>query len=98
MYPTPPTVIAYNELPDYKPPFAQSSIRADADGNVWIRVNQMKPVPGAYQFDIANNKGELIDRIQMPVARTLVGFGPGNIVYTIAREGTTVKLERVRWR
>ncbi len=98
MFGPPPNVIPYTELPDYKPPFAANSMRADADGNVWIRVNQMKPVPGTYQFDIANNKGELFDRIQMPIARTLVGFGPGNIVYVIGREGTTVRLERVRWR
>lgn len=98
MFGTLPAVIPYTELPDYKPPFAANSMRADADGNVWIRVNQMKPVPGTYQYDIVNSKGELFDRIQMPIARTLVGFGPGNIAYVLGREGTTVRLERIRWR
>ena len=78
-------------------------MRSDADGNVWIRVNQMKPVAGTYLYDIVNSQGRLIDRIQMPTSRTLMGFGPGSVVYVITRTVTpeqpaTVKLERVRWR
>jgi hypothetical protein len=93
-----PNVLPYNKLPDYKPPFSANSMRGDEDGNLWIRVNQMRPVPGTYLYDIANRQGELIDRVQMPIQRTVVGFGPGNIVYTLSRDATGAKLERVRWR
>ena len=104
------SVIPYTALPDYKPPFSANAMRADADGNLWIRVNQMKPVPGTYHYDIVNRQGELIDRLQIPTARAIVGFGPGNIVYLTSRAPVTrpapgspatlpmLRLERVRWR
>ena len=95
---SPPSVIPYTALPDYKPPFAMSSMRGDEDGNLWIRINQMRPVAGTWLYDIVNRQGELFDRIQMPIARTLVGYGSGNIVYTLSRTPEGVKLERVRWK
>jgi hypothetical protein len=47
-------------------------------------------------YDIVNRKGELVERIQLPVGRTLVGFGPGGVVYLAAREGRGMVLERMR--
>jgi hypothetical protein len=105
-----PRYVPHTALPDYKPPFAVAAARPDADNNLWIRINQMRPVPNTYLYDIVNRSGELFDRIQMPIQRTLLGFGPGNIVYTVARGAVTppvpgqpvqppsVKVERVRWR
>jgi hypothetical protein len=97
MFP-PQSVLPYNKLPDYKPPFSANAMRGDEDGNLWIRVNQMRPVAGTYLYDIANRSGELIDRVQMPIVRGVVGFAPGNIVYTLQRSPQGVKLERVRWK
>ena len=93
----PINLVAPEELPDYKPPFSSGSVRADADGNVWIRTNPMKPTPGGPIYDVVNGKGELIDRIQFPLQRTLVGFGPGGIIYTGVRGPRGVQLERVRF-
>jgi hypothetical protein len=84
------------ELPDYKPPFAANSVRGDADGNVWIRPNPMKPMPGGPVYDVVNGEGVLIDRVQFQPNRTLVGFGPGGIVYVGVRDPRGVRLERVR--
>jgi hypothetical protein len=85
-----------NDLPDYKPPFSLGSVRADADGNIWIRTNPMKPTPGGPVYDIVNASGALVDRVQIPPPRTLVGFGPGGVVYVGQRGPTGVRLERVR--
>jgi hypothetical protein len=93
-----PNIIPPEALPDYKPPFAANPMRADSDGNVWIRVNQMKPVAGTLLYDIANGQGELIARVQTPLTRTIVGFAPGGIVYLVARDPSGMKLERVRWK
>ena len=54
--PTAPTlresaVMPANELPDYRPPFATGAVRADADGNLWIRTLPPKPVPGGPIYD-----------------------------------------------
>jgi hypothetical protein len=95
MFP-PITLVGADELPDYKPPFGTGAVRADADGNVWIRTNPMKPTPGGPVYDIVNGSGELVDRVQIAPPRTLVGFGPGGIVYVGTRDARGVRLERVR--
>ena len=68
------------------------------DDNLWIRTIQMKPAPGGTIYDIVNRKGELFDRIQLPVGFTLVGFGPGKIVYLSTRDASGLHVARVRLR
>jgi hypothetical protein len=87
-----------SELPDYKPPFfaGQGSVRADADGHLWVRTIPTKGVAGGPVYDVINTKGELVERVQVPKDRLIVGFGAGGVVYLLARESgtTTTKLER----
>ena len=85
-----------NELPDYRPPLPINAVRADADGNLWVRTVQMKPVPGGAVFDIVNRQGELVDRIQLPPGYNLVGFGKGKIVYLTMRDAKGLHLAKVR--
>ena len=92
----PLTMISPSELPDYKPAFAPGSTRADTEGNLWIRTSQnvdARPV-----YNVINRKGELIDRVQLPANRVLVGFGAGGVVYLAVRDGTTAHLEKARVR
>ena len=86
--------VAPSELPDYKPPFFALSTRADTEGNLWIRTIPTSAVPGGPVYDVINRKGELVDRVQIPVGRTIIGFGPAGSVYLINRDGATVSLER----
>ena len=81
--------IPANELPDYKPPFFAGSVRADNDGNVWVRTIPTTAVAGGPVYDVINRKGELIDRVQIPAGRTIIGFGPGGTVYLLNRENAT---------
>lgn len=94
--PLPPLVMVLpSELPDYKPAFSPGSTRADSDGNLWIRTSQnVNAIP---VYNVVNRKGELIDRVQLPQNRVLVGFGPG-VVYLAVRDGTTAHLEKARAR
>src|SRR6267142_1705709 len=93
--PLPPlTMISPSELPDYKPAFAPGSTRADADGNLWIRTSQN--VSGIPVYNVVNRSGELIDRVQLPQNRVLVGFGPAGVVYLAVRDGATAHLEKAR--
>jgi hypothetical protein len=89
-----PTFVAPSELPDYKPVFFAGAVRADADGFIWIRTIPTKGTAGGPVYDVINAKGELVDRVQVPKDRTIVGFGQGGIVYLLAREGTASRLER----
>ena len=93
-----PTFVAPTELPDYKPPFFAGAVRADADGNMWIRTIPTRAIPGGPVYDVVNGKGELVERVQVPTGRQIVGFGAGGIVYLTSREGTTVTLEKARAR
>jgi hypothetical protein len=91
-----PTFVAPSELPDYQPPFFIGAARADADGHLWIRTTPTRVIAGGPVYDVINAKGELIDRVQVPKDRTIAGFGAGGVVYLLARDGATTKLERAR--
>jgi hypothetical protein len=86
------------ELPDYRPPFSQGAVRADADGNLWVRTNPAKPTPGGTVFDLVSREGGLIDRLQIPQGYTVAGFGKGKIVYLTMRDQSGIHLARVRLR
>jgi hypothetical protein len=45
-------------------------------------------------YDVINRKGELVERVQIPVGRTITGFGAGGVVYLTTRDGMTTKLEK----
>ena len=90
------TLVAPSELPDYKPAFTPGSTRADADGNLWIRTGHN--VDGRPVYDVVNREGELVDRVQLPLNRQLVGFGPNGVLYLGVRDGRTAHLEKARVR
>lgn len=98
-----PQYLSPDDLPSYFPPFPQSDtlganpVHADADGNLWIRVNLAKRPEGGFVYDVVNREGKLIDRIQIPGGTNLIGFGPG-VAYLISREGVGYKLARARIR
>jgi hypothetical protein len=81
-----------DELPDYQPVFFSGAARADADGRLWIRTVPTKALPGGPVYDVINTKGELVERVQVPEDRLIVGFGVGGVVYL--RVGATNKIEK----
>jgi hypothetical protein len=83
-----------SDLPDYVPPFTQGAVRADADGNLWIRTTVM--VGGQPVYDIVNRRGALVDRVQLPSFRTIAGFGPGVVYMAVKDAAGVVHLERAR--
>ena len=100
--PPPLQFVDPSELPDYRPPFLANASRADTQGNLWIRTTAASTEPGALVYDVVNAKGALVERVQVPAGRQIVGFGPDGAVYLVAREGTgptaVTTLERARVR
>jgi hypothetical protein len=94
--------VSPSDLPDYKPPFFANSVRADASGNIWVRTIPTRQVPGGPVYDVINREGKLIDRVQVPEGRTIIGFGADGSVYLVTRDTTgptpTMTLERARLR
>jgi hypothetical protein len=83
-----------SDIPDYRPAFTRGSVRADADGNLWIRTTTL--VKGQPAYDIVNRRGELVERIQIPAFRAIVGFGPGVVYMAVKDAAGVVHLERAR--
>jgi hypothetical protein len=88
--------VSPSDLPDYQPAFFATAAKADDDGNIWVRTIPTKPIAGGAVYDVVSAKGEVVDRVQIPENRTIVGFGPGGVVILAARDGMTTKLERAR--
>lgn len=93
----PPLVqmVPISELPDYKPAFAPSSVKADRDGRLWVRTISTKPTSGGAVYEVIDRSGKLADRVQVPAGTTIAGFGAGGIVYLGMRDSTGLKLQRV---
>lgn len=91
--------VSPSELPDYKPAFLAGALRVDAEGSLWIRTVPTRAIPGGPVYDVIDAKGTLVERVQLPANRQIVGFGPAGAVYLLAREGTgRATLERARVR
>jgi hypothetical protein len=89
------------DLPDFRPALmtgAAGAVRADTDGNLWIRTVPTRPVPGGPVYDVVSPAGELVNRIQLPPGYTIVGFGRDRVVYLTMRDAAGLKLARVRLR
>lgn len=84
-----------SELPDYRPAFSTGATRADADGNLWIRTS--KVANGGPVYDVVTRGGTLIDRVQVPFGRVIIGFAPGQ-VYMGVRDDKGARLEVARIR
>ena len=94
----PPTFVALSEMADYRPAFASGATRADAQGRLWVRTIATKPVAGGPEYDVIDADGKLIDRVAIPKGTTIVGFGPGDIVYLGVRDTAGVHVVRTRGR
>ena len=88
--------VSPSELPDYRPAFGAGSARGDADGNLWIRTTAARAGAAGPIYDVVNRRGELIDRVQIPAGRQVVGFGKGGVVYMLARDASGGWIERTR--
>jgi hypothetical protein len=91
----PPTinVVQPSELPDYRPAFNTGAARGDADGNLWVRTTKL--VNNGPVYDVINQEGKLIDRVQLPQGRVIAGFGNG-LVYMGVRDDKGARLEVAR--
>ena len=103
----PVSLVPASELPDYKPAFGSGAARADADGNLWVRLIPTRPLAGPL-YAVIDGTGKLVDRVLLPANTAIAGFGPGGVVYLGQRDaaagggagtlGGGVRLQRARVR
>lgn len=90
--------VPLNEIADYYPAIRTGAAKADLDGNLWILpTTSAQSKNGELIYDVVNNKGELFQRVRLPVGRSVAGFGKGGIVYLMSGDRTNgFYLERAR--
>lgn len=93
-------LVAASDLPSSKPVFFHEgkSMRADLEGNVWIKLFDLRGVRGGTVYDVIDSTGRRADRVQLPVGRSIVTFGKGGTVYMTADSPNGVVLEKARVR
>ena len=91
----PINMVSASELPDYKPVFGTSSVRADMDNRIWVRTIPTKVTTGGAIYDVIDRNGKLVDRVQVPANTTIAGFGAGGVVYLGMRDAQGVHLQRI---
>jgi hypothetical protein len=72
---------SYDSLPDYHPPVRPGSLRADADGHLWILPTTSSHAGSGLTYDVVNREGQLFQRVQLPPKTSIAGFGKGGVVY-----------------
>ncbi len=82
------------QLPDYRPAFSTGATKCDLQGNLWIRTSEDRN--GRPVYDVVNEKGALVDRVQLPPFRTIAGFGRGVVYMGVADSTGAIHLERAR--
>lgn len=93
------TFVEPNELPDYLPPFAANSTRADPQGRLWIRLSLPTPAGTGPLYDVIDGEGQLVDHVQLPAGRLLAGFmSDGTVLLQARTDSGAVRIERVRLR
>ena len=78
--------VPLKEIPDYYPAIRAGATKADLDGNLWILpTTSAQAKAGELVYDVINNKGELFQRVRLPVGRSIAGFGHNGVVYLMYR-------------
>lgn len=57
------------------------------NGHVWVLPSTSASAVGGLLFDVVNRQGVVIERVQLPAGRRLVGFGPGDLIYMSRSHG-----------
>jgi len=98
--PRPPMADLYRAggIDDFEAPLRPGSTVADLDGNLWIlpRTTTLSK-KGELVYDVVNAKGELFERVRLPLGRAIAGFAKGGVVYLTSGDLTNgFTLERTK--
>lgn len=88
------TMVEPTDLPDYYPSIRSGQVKSDPNGNVWIAPNTSTVTGGGPVWDVVNRDGVIVERVQLPVGRRLVGFGFDGTLYLVCKTATGERLER----
>ncbi|MEP6780853.1 MAG: hypothetical protein ABJC26_13240 [Gemmatimonadaceae bacterium] len=91
------TFVPLSEMSDYYPPIRFGAARADLDNRLWILpTTSSQSKNGELIYDVVNEKGQLTERIRVPVGRSIAGFGHNDVVYLASKNSDGWSLERTK--
>jgi hypothetical protein len=71
-----------DDVEDYYAPIRSGSALADMDNRLWILPSLSKQSKaGELVYDVVSSKGDLLERVRVPLGRYIVGFGRNGVVY-----------------
>jgi len=88
------SVVPDSEFPQFWPPIQQGAVLADLSARLCILPTTSNNAGNGLTYDVVNRKGEVVERVQLPKDRVLVGFGPHNVIYMTHADGKETHLER----
>jgi hypothetical protein len=74
-------IVPDSEYPSFYPPLQTGSAIADRATHVWILPTTSKMAADGFTYDVVDKSGRIIERVQIPKDRVVVGFGPKDDVY-----------------
>jgi hypothetical protein len=89
-----PLFVDTTDIPDYYPAIRTGQVKSDPRGNVWIAPNT-SVITGGPVWDVVSRDGVIVERVQLPPGRRLIGFGPGGAIYAVCKTATGERLERL---
>lgn len=79
--------VPLSAMPDYYPPIRAGAVKGDYANNLWILpATSSLSKAGELVYDVVNTKGELFQRVRLPLGRSIVGFGPAGIIYMMHKD------------
>ncbi len=86
-------LVPATEIPDYYPPIRVGAATADMDGRLWILPTTTSgSLTGELVYDVVDRRGRLLQRVRVPVGRSIVGFGANGVVYLRRKESANAWL------
>lgn len=82
--------VPLKDIADYYPAIRPGAVKADLDGNLWILpTSSAQSKAGELIYDIVNARGELTQRVRLPLGRSIAGFGHNGVLYLMQRDELT---------
>jgi hypothetical protein len=99
----PPVPFEVAQIPDTLPALLTGTqqterVMADPDNRLWVLARHEGSSVTRLIYDIVDRQGKLVDRVQLPENRLLMGIGPNGTVYMMVSGNGPFTLERARFK
>jgi hypothetical protein len=87
-----------SEWPTLWPAFSAQTPLVDESDRIWIRERPAGGGDSVSVYGIFDRRGQFLERVKVPAPETVIGFGPGGLVYLTTTDGGRVTVRAARFR